>query len=288
LPGTYVFTEQNLYASAQGSQNLPVIVRAQVPGSVKIELSHEGFRVSGAFWTFENLYIRGVCVKHEDCDHAFHVVGKARNFKSINNTLLDFNAHFKVNMEDGHAPDDGVIEYNTISNSSIRHTGNPVTTVDIVAVSGWRIHHNLVSDFIKENSDKVSYGIFVKGGGERNRIDHNIVICEHALLRQPGQRVGISLGGGGTGAKFCRDQACVTEQNEGKIDSNLVLSCSDDGIYLNQAARSQVSHNTLIASGGISLRFAKPMHSSRIIWSMAGYDCVKGLPCRPVIIWKPA
>ncbi len=39
------------------------------------------------------------------------------------------------------------------------------------------------------------------------------------------------------------------------IRSNLIASCADDGIYLNSAARSTVSHNTILDTGGITVRF---------------------------------
>ena len=40
------------------------------------------------------------------------------------------------------------------------------------------------------------------------------------------------------------------------IRSNLVASCSDDGIYLNNAAGSKLVHNTVLDTGGIHVRYA--------------------------------
>jgi parallel beta-helix repeat protein len=65
------------------------------------------------------------------------------------------------------------------------------------------------------------------------------------------------LGGGGTEKQFCRDKRCITEQDNGIIQSNLIASCSDDGIYINRSAASKVLHNSLIDTGGISVRFAE-------------------------------
>jgi parallel beta-helix repeat protein len=70
-----------------------------------------------------------------------------------------------------------------------------------------------------------------------------------------GQRVGLSLGGGGTGKSYCRDRRCITEQDRGVIASNLIASCSDDGIYVNRSAGSKIIHNTLLDTGGIVVRF---------------------------------
>lgn len=256
LPGVYRFTGGSISVINPGREDAPIIVRAQQAGTVKLELgAAEGFIIMAPFWTFENLHLRGVCKQQAYCDHAFHVVGKAHHFVARNNSILDFNAHFKVNQAHGFFPDDGLIEHNTLTNTGLRNTDHSVTVIDIVAASRWRIRRNLITDFIKNGSDNISYGVFAKGAGAENRIEQNIVICEHRLHGIPGQRVGLSLGGGGTGPEYCRDHRCITEQDRSVIDSNLVMSCSDDGIYLNKAAASRVSNNTLLDTGGIEVRF---------------------------------
>ncbi len=257
-PGVYKFSGIDISVDRAGLQDARIIVRAEVPGTVKLQLSLlEGFHITAPYWTFENLYLQGNCEIQSNCEHAFHVVGNAHHFIARNNTIVDFNAHFKVSMADHQIPDDGVIEYNSLSNSEVRHTESSVTLVDLVAASHWRIEHNLITDFIKAGSDKISYGIFAKGGGQENRIVNNLIICEHHLHGEVGQRVGLSLGGGGTGQAFCRDHRCVTEQDRGVIESNLIMACSDDGIYLNKAAASRIIKNTLIDTGGIEVRFAE-------------------------------
>jgi parallel beta-helix repeat protein len=117
------------------------------------------------------------------------------------------------------------------------------------------LDRNLISDFVKAQGDRISYGAFAKGGGSDNRFERNVVLCEDALRGQPGWRVGISLGGGGSDAVFCRDRACALEQSEGTIEANLVASCSDDGIYVNRGAMSRIIHNTVVDTGGIVVRF---------------------------------
>lgn len=255
-PGDYLIDGGELLASRPGAKGSPIVVRANRPGTVTIGLNLvEGFKVSAPHWTFENLTIRGACKTHDYCEHAFHVVGNADHFTARNNIITDFNAHFKVNGHDGDFPDHGAIIGNTITNTSIRNTGRSVTLIDMVAASDWIIRGNVITDFIKGGGDQISYGAFAKGAGARNIFEQNIVVCEH-LLRNPGQRVGMSLGGGGTGKQYCRDGRCITEQDDSVIRSNLIASCSDDGIYLNNAARSVVSHNTVLETGGIVARFA--------------------------------
>jgi hypothetical protein len=258
MPGHYQINgDGSLEMHAAGKENAPITIRAERPGTVFVELNAgEGFKVSAPWWIVENLNIRGICQQQEFCEHAFHVVGKAAHFVARNNTVTDFNAHFKINGEDGFFPDFGLIEGNTLTNSGPRQTDSPVTPIDLVAASHWRIARNLISDFIKAKGDRVSYGAFVKGGGADNRIEQNIVLCEYMLQGNPGQQVGLSLGGGGTGPQYCRDRRCITEQDGGVIQANLIASCSDDGIYLNSAAASKIMHNTLVDTGGITARFA--------------------------------
>jgi hypothetical protein len=259
LPGKYLFDHMGyIEVSHPGAEAAPITVRAETPDTVFLEFNMaEGFKVSAPYWTFENLHIHGACEEHGSCEHAFHIVGKGGHFIARNNTITDFNAHFKINAENHLVPDFGTIEGNTLSNSGVRRTDNPVAPVDLVAASHWRIRRNLITDFVKAQGDRVSYGVFAKGAGSDNDIEQNIVICENLLRDIPGQRIGISLGGGGTGGRYCRDQACIAEQYGSTIRSNLIASCSDDGIYVNRAASSRVAHNSLIDTGGISVRFVE-------------------------------
>lgn len=257
LPGRYAI-DRSLELAVAGAEGTPLSLRAQRPGSVTLESSTgEALRVVAPYWRVENLTLRGVCNGANRCEHAFHVSGGAHHFAAVNNTVIDFDAHFKINGDGGKFPDHGLIASNTLRNDSARVTLKPVTPIDLVAASHWRIERNLISDFIKGDGDRISYGAFVKGAGDSNVFEQNIVICEDKLRGLPGQRIGLSLGGGGTGKPYCRDGRCITEQTGGVIRANLVASCSDDGIYLNAAARSKLVHNTLLDTGGITVRFAE-------------------------------
>ncbi|HEX8741299.1 MAG TPA: right-handed parallel beta-helix repeat-containing protein [Casimicrobiaceae bacterium] len=255
-PGRYRFRGSYIDVSRPGRDDAPITVRAVVPGTVTLDFDlTEGFLVSAPDWTFENLLIRGVCADHSSCEHAFHVVGRATHFVARGNTILDFNAQLKINASDGAFPDDGRIEGNLIADTAPRQTANPVAPIDLVAASGWRIRGNRIADFVKADGDRISVGAFAKGGGADNRFVGNVVVCEERLRGYPGQRVGLSLGDGGTGAAFCRDRRCIVEQERSAIEANTIASCSDDGIYLNRAAASRIAGNTLIDTGGIVVRF---------------------------------
>ena len=256
LPGDYAL-HVTVATRVAGTAAAPIVVRAARPGSVRIAVNvAEGFAVNAPYWRFENLVLRGACRYHDTCEHAFHVVGKAHHFVARNNTIQDFNAHIKINGEGGAFPDHGLIEANTLRNIAPRNTAHPVTPIDLVAGSDWIIRANLITDFIKAGGDRISYGAFAKGGAERTVFERNVVLCEAALSGQPGQRIGLSFGGGGTGKPYCRDGRCITEHDAGTMRSNLIAGCSDVGIYLNSAANTRLTDNTVLDTAGVQVRFA--------------------------------
>ena len=264
LPGTYRLEYPTVGVTANGAAGAPITLRAARLGDVVFQSNGvEAFKVSGPYWIFENLVLQGVCEDHSGCEHAFHIVGGADHIILRNNLLMDFNAHIKVNP-DGKAPDHGLVEYNTITETSPRGTANPVTPIDIVAASGWRIAANLITDFVKSGGDNVSYGAFAKGAGDHNVFERNVVLCEYKLRGQAGERIGLSFGGGGTLPVFLRDAgASGREQISSIMRDNLIAFCSDDGVYLNRAAETVIEHNTMIDTAGIDSRF--PESSAEVI-----------------------
>ncbi len=257
LPGTYRIGYPALSAAAAGRAGAPITLRAARLGFVTFESDTvEAFSVRGPYWVFENLDIRGVCGSDADCEHAFHVVAGASHVVIRNNRLTDFNAHLKINGENGSFPDDGRIEFNTITDDRPRSTSNPVTPIDMVGNDGWVVSGNLITDFIKADGDDVSYGAFAKGAGSHNMFEGNVVLCEDKLRGFPGERIGLSFGGGGTGAEYRRDIGkSGLEQSASIMRDNLIAFCSDVGIYLNRSAGSAIEGNTLIDTAGIVSRF---------------------------------
>jgi parallel beta-helix repeat protein len=254
-PGTYAMPI-SLHIHNAGEATRPIVMRAKVPGSVIIEsTATEGFHLHAPYWVFENLVIRGTCKEHSNCEHAFHIVGKAQNIVIRNNRIEDFNAHIKVNGLGDIFPDNGLVQFNTLSNTRPRMTANPVTPIDIVAADNWRLADNIISNFVKADGNKISFGAFMKGSGNHGLIERNLVICTTENISQPGNRVGLSLGGGGTDKNACRDKRCITEFSQGAIVDNIIAHCNDFGIYINRASQSRVSANTLANTYGIDVRF---------------------------------
>lgn len=255
-PGRYRI-DRPLYTRNAGTPNAPIVVTAAWPGTVTLEVAvAEGFVVNRPYWVFENLHLRGVCRSDDACEHAFHVVGAARSTVLRNNLIEDFNAHVKVNGHGGLWPDDGLLQFNTLRNGEARRTEKPVTPVDVVAASGWQVADNVIAHFVKPHGNGVSFGVFMKGAGQQGRIERNLVICTAQDVSQPGVRVGLSFGGGGTGPQYCRDGRCDAEHRDGLIANNVVAHCNDAGIYVFRSAGTRVLHNTLVNTAGIDVRVA--------------------------------
>jgi len=177
------------------------------------------------------------------------------------------NAQIKINGEDGHFPDGGSIEGNTLIDTKARETDNPITPIDMVAANDWRISNNFIADFARLGDGPATYGAFVKGAGQNNILERNVVLCEWKLRGTTSPQVGLSLGGGGTGPMLTRTRdGSGLEQTGGVIRDNLIAFCNDDGVYVNKANKSVIEHNTLIDTAGIDVRF--PLSSATVSANM--------------------
>ena len=244
LPGKYKLGR--FESRKGGTTGAPITVKASMPDTVVIQASRvETFSIYHSYWVFENLIIKGTAGTH----HAFHISKNADHVIIRNNKLINFHSHIKSNGSQGQFPDFGLIEGNFISNDSIRKTSQPTSPIDIVGGHQWVIRNNVVTDFGRSSKKSVSYGIFLKGNSINGLIEQNLVICSQQ--HQSGYRIGISLGGGGTGKAYCEKKNCDHEHRHGTIKNNVVLNCSDAGIYLKKASDSKVFHNTLINTLGI-------------------------------------
>jgi O-antigen ligase len=261
-PGQYRIGGKSISLGGPGTPLAPIIVTTDRPGEARILLDTvEGFYVDQPYWVFENLEIRGNCRSHSRCEHAFHVVGRADGTVIRNNRMINFNAAVKVNGLPGPggeimAPHHGLIARNSIYNESPRRTGNPVTLLNINNGDSWVVRGNFIADFYKQGSDRISYAAFMKGNSRDGVFEENLVVCHWRLPNDAGIRVGLSLGGGGTGDRFCRDQTCEVEHTGGIIRNNIIARCpSDVGIYLNRARDTLVHNNLLAETRGIDVRF---------------------------------
>lgn len=253
-PGTYA-VNQRLRTGHPGTAAEPIVVRPAQRGTVSLRVTATmGIRMTQPHWVIEGLDFQGACKSHDDCEHALQIVGAARDVVVRDNQMRDFNAHLKVNGEGGQFPDNGRIEFNLLSNSAPRHTLRSVVPIDIVAASGWRVSNNVISNAVKRAGNGVSFAAFMKGGGTGGLFEHNLVVCTSQGISQPGVRVGLSFGGGGTAPESCRDQRCVSEFSGGVARHNIIAHCNDSGLDVNTAVRTLLQNNTLINTAGIQLR----------------------------------
>jgi hypothetical protein len=259
--GTYALT--GVACSANGTAAQPIIVRSTIPGGANIDFdSLEGFRVTGAHWHFEDLDITGVCANDSDCEHAFHVSGAAHGFVMRRCQVMDFNAQLKVNAaligSTYVTPNNGLIEYNELGDTHGRETSNPVTKLNIDTGEDWIVRGNYLHDAYKRQGDGISYAAFMKSGSKRGLFERNLVVCSY--ITTGGTRIGLSFGGGGTGNQYCApafdpNVPCSVEHDGGTMRNNIIVNCSDVGIYLNKAKDSHILFNTLIATTGVDFRF---------------------------------
>jgi hypothetical protein len=182
------------------------------------------------------------------------VVGRARGTVILNNRMRDFNTHLKINGENGAWPDDGLVQFSSLGNTTARLTALPVSLIDSVGASGWQFADNHVDHIAKGGGNRISYGFCLKGGGEQVRVERNLVVCTPERVSQPGLRVGISLGCGASERQYCRDGRCDVELAHSVIANNVVAHCNDFGIDLHRARHALVAHNTLINTAGIDAR----------------------------------
>ncbi|GEM_PF-1970199 len=256
------FIKDTLDLEVAGTESKPIRLQSlnpQQPAELIIN-TQEGLLLKSPYWTISNLIFSGDCEFDDYCEHAIHLAGNAKYTVIKDNRFKNFNAHIKANGNyRGQFPDFVLIENNNFVNEWVRETKNPVTPIDVVGGSNWIIKQNFIADFAKQNKSRmsVSYGAFLKGAGRSSLFEDNFIACSWRLEYQSALdiRVGVSLGGGGTDKRFCRDETCEFEYAEGKINNNTILNCSDVGIYLNKAMQSVISGNLLLSTLGIDARF---------------------------------
>jgi hypothetical protein len=253
-PGEYYFSSYRVSARGTGTAVKPIHVTAATLGTVKIFLRGEGILVQNPYWQFSNLHLIGSCKRHTDCDHAFHIVGKAHHTIIKNNIMQDFNGMIKVNGVRENFPDYGKVVHNTFFNTTARNTTKPVTPFDLMQASQWQVSENFFYDIQKSAGDKVSYAAFFKGGSSNGIFERNLIICSANLPNQY-TAIGLSLGGGGSPMRYHRNEN-KAEHIGGIVRHNIIMHCANDvGIYLNKAQGSKIEHNILYNTQGIDLRF---------------------------------
>ena len=260
LPGTYVIHGRRVSLAQDGLPSMPIIVRARQFGEVTVELDTlEGFFVDKSHWVFENLRIKGICNDDSRCEHAFHVFGTATGSRQKQRNR-GFNAAVKVNgvrrKGSEKFPDFGLVQNNDHLQHAPQGYGQPHDPAKHQFGQRLGGQRKLHCGLFKGRGNRISYAAFMKGNSEGGMFERNLVVCHWSLPVDGDIRLGLSLGGGGTGDRFCRRGDCKTEHTGGIIRNNIIARCpADVGIYLNRAAHTQIYSNLLVANAGIDVRF---------------------------------
>jgi len=265
-PGSYFFDGSYLPIAASGEPELPIVIKAQTANTVTLNFNLiEGLLISGAYIKIENLTFMGAKATKRSIEHAIHLAGNA-DFTTIqNNQFINFNAHIKSNgkmAKDGSRqyPDNVKIINNNFYNEAKRNTTSPASPIDVVGGNNWLIAHNFIADFGKSGrrGRGATYGLFLKGASTNGIIENNLINCAWQVPHSSAKdiRIGISLGNGGTGEKFCPNGHCQYEHLNGKIRHNTIINCSNDvGIYINKGKETLISNNIIMNSLGIEVRY---------------------------------
>jgi len=268
-PGVYKLKGKKISMSSHGLLNSPIVLKAEKMGDVIFEMyTQSGFNISGSFWRIENIIFKGV-KGDKWVEHAIHLRGKVSNIHIINNQFINFNAHIKSNGKKKgkrkkkgitYFPNNITIEHNNFFNEWKRNTKSPVTPIDVVGGKDWLIKNNFIADFGKSGrkGGGVTYGAFLKGGGENGVFDGNLVACEWKIKHTSNKdtRIGLSFGGGGTGKQYCSSKDCKTEFNQGIMRNNTIINCLNDvGVYINKSSNIQIFNNVIRNSLGVDVRY---------------------------------
>lgn len=262
-PGIYTFSGRSIKLQHEGTE--PVIMRVAEPENTQfIQMNQVAFAIKSANWVLSGFQFKGECAQDKDCEHAIHIVGDADNVSIISNDFTNYNAAIKSNGYSAkntdlrQFPDNVSIKHNRFVNQHPRNTKKSVTPIDVVGGDNWQISHNFIADFVKQGGNRITYGAFLKGGGRYGKIHDNVVACKWKLPYGSvfDARVGLSLGGGGTGVKYCQSERCVYEHDKGIIKDNLVLNCTNEvALYINKSTNSLVTGNRLISTLGIDAKY---------------------------------
>lgn len=257
--GSYL-VESNLNVTCSGTPCAPIRLRAATAHAALLRFDTvEGLRVAASDWRFEDLSIQGECGSDDSCEHALHLLSAADRTVLRNNRVRDFNAPVKGNGEPVGPggtyvfPDDVLIERNHFHGTRARNTANPVTMIDVVGGRRWIVRGNLIYDFQKALGDGISYAAFLKGNSRDGLFERNLVMCARNFTG--GTRLGLRQRRRHGAAVLRGRQLQYRTPERHPARNNLIVNCSDVGIYLNRAQDTLVDHNTLYATAGIDVRF---------------------------------
>lgn len=248
--GEYLLTAALRTATA-GKKGAPIVIKSKRRNKAKLSFSsQEGLVINHEWWEVDGLWISG-CLN--GCAAGVHVKPGAHNFLLTRSTLTDWSQHVKGSRTkdtDG-AVNDAKIINNEFYNTMLRDQNGGSTPIDIVGGRRWYIARNYVHDYGGDpNGD---YGIFLKGVTYDGMIEQNLVVGSTSPAFAKGAIVGISFGGGGTGAQFVPNGDISCEDYNSVARNNIILNTTDAGLHTKRACGSKFYHN-MVYKAGIGLQ----------------------------------
>lgn len=235
-PGVYAFTRQ-LRTQNDGSPGAPIRIIGDDVSQTRLDfVSVEGLVFYNSDWELINVWVNGACQGNERCEAGIGVKQGAFRFLMRGCRISNWIQHLKSARD----PVSEVEDASVLANEFYNDRPIDGTPIDVVGGKRWHIADNYLHDY---GGNGISYGIFIKGSTSDSIIERNLVIGAHDRPTT-GTIVGISLGGGGTGAQFCPDGDCARncEDRRSIVRNNIVAHCTDacfhtkrscDGAFLN-------------------------------------------------------
>ncbi len=234
--GVYEFSGQ-LRTQNDGTPSTPIRIVGEDVAQTRLDfVSVEGLVFYNSDWVLSNVWVNGACAANQRCEAGVGVKQGAHRLLMTGCRVSNWVQHLKSARDDMSEVEDVSIVGNEFYND------RPIdgTPIDVVGGKRWLIADNYVHDY---GGNRISYGIFIKGGTSDSVIERNLVIGAHDRPAV-GVVLGISLGGGGTGAQFCPDGDCATncEDRRSIVRNNIVAHCTDacfhtkrscDGLFTN-------------------------------------------------------
>jgi hypothetical protein len=234
-PGEY-YVGTNLTVANSGTENAYIVIRALQKGTATLRASSgdQMVLINKRYLVFENLTFNGGL-----CAHCVHIQSGAGHLIFRNCIMYGTNDKAVKNsaLTNAAVDDPGWQDYQLYENCE-GYGGNSVASgmlningPDYLTVRGCYIH---------DYSGSAYFAAFIKAGGANAIFENNLV---------KNVKVGISFGGGLTGAQWHRRGEI--EALNGIARNNVVVNASDKGLHCNKAQMCRFLNNTLVNTTGI-------------------------------------
>ena len=234
-PGVYIM-EKSMRTGNDGTAKKPITLRAAGDKGYAVLVSKGliSFKIKHRFWVFKGIHFKGVPAT----TRATLFVDGPSGARDI--IITDC----KISHSGQHGMKGGRTSEKAVDNIVIEHTElfqTYATGFDIVAGKNWVMRNNYVHHFGMKKG--VTYGIFLKGGGSYGIIEGCLVDGSGSEI---GTTVGISFGGGKTGAQWMPkypDGKIMPEHDNGIARNNIVIGTRDIAYHTNAGSNCKFYNN---------------------------------------------